>query len=318
MIWPIEKHFRPSMVNHLDLDINDKWILSKRGNKNEVSPFIPYAFHVEDEFTHNGKIEQVTTIFLSNKECPFHCLMCDLWKNTTEEKVPGGAISQQIKYALDRLPETRHLKLYNSGNFFDAKAIPREDYHEIAEMVSPFDTLIVECHPKLINQKSLDFSQSIKPTLQIAMGLETVHPELLPILNKQMTLEDFEKAAAVLKKSQILTRTFILLGLPFITEEEAVCWAKRSIDFAFDVGVECCVVIPTRTGNGAMNYFQEKEMFHEPGVHSLLEVIDYGIKLGAGRVFADLWDLDHFSRGESDFDGVKKKLEEMNLRQIPG
>ena len=31
-----------------------------------------------------GGCVDVATLFLTNRECPFRCLMCDLWKNTLE------------------------------------------------------------------------------------------------------------------------------------------------------------------------------------------------------------------------------------------
>ena len=89
-------------------------------------------------------------------------------------------------------------------------------------------------------------------------------------------------------------RAFILLRTPFQTERQGVEWAKRSIDYAFSVGVECCVVIPTRSGNGAMDRLHESGLFEPPRVENLEEVLDYGIGLGRGRVFADLWDIERF------------------------
>ena len=32
-------------------------------------------------------------VFLTNRECPFRCVMCDLWMNTLDETVPRGAIA---------------------------------------------------------------------------------------------------------------------------------------------------------------------------------------------------------------------------------
>ena len=78
----------------------------------------------------SGKIEDTAIIFLTNRECPYHCLMCDLWKNTTDFSVPAGSIPQQIEWALNQMAPARHLKLYNSGSFFDERAIPSEDYED--------------------------------------------------------------------------------------------------------------------------------------------------------------------------------------------
>ena len=50
--------------------------------------------------------------------------------------------------------DAKHLKLYNSGSFFDGRAIPEEDYPRIASLVSHFETVIVESHPKLIGENA--------------------------------------------------------------------------------------------------------------------------------------------------------------------
>jgi hypothetical protein len=295
--------------------MDDKWIVSNRGRKNPVDPFIPYAWLVEKERTASGKAEDTGIIFLTNRECTFHCLMCDLWKNTTDNPVPVGAIPAQIEWALEHMTEAKHLKLYNSGSFFDTKAIPPEDYIKIAELVSGFDTVIVECHPKLINEKILRFRDMLKPALHVALGLETVNPEVLLKLNKKVTADDFSKAVSFLTANGISSRAFILLRPPFMTELEGIYWAERSIDFAFQTGVECCTVIPVRGGNGAMEVLKQQGHFTSPHIRSLEEVLEYGIRLNAGRVFADTWDLGLFSTCTECSDLITGRLIEMNLTQ---
>lgn len=303
------------MNEHTNLPITDRWIVSHRGNKNTVDPDKPYAWLVEKERTVSGEIEDVAIIFLTNRECPFHCLMCDLWKNTTGKSVPAGAIPDQIEWALNMLPPAKHLKLYNSGSFFDGKAIPYEDYQRISNLVSNFKSVIVESHPTMINNKCLIFRDMLKPDLQIALGLETVQPEILKKLNKRMTPEDFSKSVSFLTTNGILSRAFILLRPPFLTEPEGIYWAEKSIDFAFSSGVECCTVIPVRAGNGAMDILFEKGLFYPPDIKSLETVLEYGIKLNAGRVFADVWDLAMFSSCDKCIEKRTNRLTLLNLSQ---
>src|SRR5271166_3151981 len=99
---------------------DDRWVLSRRSAHPAPDPWRPHAAIVEPERTRDGTVEDVATIFLTNRECPFRCVMCDLWKYTTSERVPDGAIVAQIARALADLPPARHIKLYNAGNFFDA------------------------------------------------------------------------------------------------------------------------------------------------------------------------------------------------------
>jgi radical SAM enzyme (TIGR01210 family) len=297
---------------------DDAQILALRGAKNPVDPARPYAFLVEPERTPEGTVEDTAVVFLTNRECPFRCLMCDLWQNTTDQRVPDGAIAAQLEYALTRLPVARQIKLYNAGNFFDAQAVPPGDWPHLADLLRPFRTVIVESHPRLVGERAVMLCDMLRPALQVAMGLETVHSDVLPRLNKRMTLAEFERAARFLTGHGIGVRAFILLRPPFLDEQQGVHWACESIRFAFDVGVECCVVIPTRDGNGAMEELRRQGQFSPPRIESLEQVLEYGIGLRHGRVFADLWDLARFIRCERCGLARVERLRTMNLtQQVP-
>jgi len=294
----------------------EQWIRNLRGKKNRVDPYIPYHSMVEHERTDRGTIEEVITLFLTNRECGFTCLMCDLWKNTTDETVPEGAIPAQIEWALERLPAARHIKLYNSANFFDPGAVPPSDYARIADLVRPFDTVVVENHPLLTGERVFQFARMLRPHLQVAMGLETAQPGTLEKLNKKMKPGDFRRSVKILKEHGIGTRTFILLRPPFMDEEEGKVWARASLDYAFDSGSDCCTVIPTRPGNGVLDRLQQEGKFAPPLLSSLEEVQEYGIRLGRGNVFADTWDLHRFFTCDLCFEERKARMEQMNLEQV--
>jgi len=140
----------------------DHWILTHRPQRNQLDLTRPYAYLVEQEHSATKEIVPVATIFLTNRERPFRCLMCDLWKNTLTETLPAGAIPEQIAYALAQLPPIRQIKLYNAGSFFDPKAIPPEDYTAIAKLTANFERVIVDCHPALINQTCLKFKSKLE------------------------------------------------------------------------------------------------------------------------------------------------------------
>ena len=292
-----------------------KWIEENRQARNVVDPWKPYAFHNERELSPDGSIVEMSVIFLSNKECPWRCLMCDLWKNTTGEPVPVGAIPHQIKWALSKLPTAKQLKLYNSGSFFDHKAIPKEDYAKIAELLKPYERVIVESHPDLIGDETLCFRDMIDGKLEVAMGLETAHPGVLAKLNKGITLESFQKKAAFLAENNIDLRVFILVKPPFLNDRESFEWGCRSLDFAFESGATAAILIPTRSGNGAMEMLAQQGNFSPPDIHLLESVLDYGIHLKKGRVFADLWDLDKFSNCDICYTRRKNRMENINRTQ---
>lgn len=298
----------------------DKWIVVRRPARTVLNPREPYAFFVEDECAPGGpggnfEVQSVTTIFLTNRECPFRCAMCDLWQNTLTESVPPGVIPAQIDFALARLPQARAIKLYNSGSFFDPHAIPVEDYTSIAQRVHDFGRVIVECHPAFVGPRCIEFREMLAGHFEVAMGLETAHPDVLAKLNKRMTLPQFASAAEFLRSHAIDLRVFILVQPPFMRVDESLHWAQRSLDFAFDCGATAATLIPTRGGNGAMEALAEAGEFTPPDLSIVEAAAVYGLRLRRGRVFTDLWDVKRRDECAACFEARLQRLREMNLKQ---
>ena len=307
----------------MPVDLGDRFVLGHRRPKHAVDPLRAYAATWEEELDTSGVLLPTAVVFLTNRECPFRCVMCDLWTNTLDEGVPRGAIAQQIRRALAELPSARQIKLYNAGSFFDPQQISPEDDEDIAATVASFERVIVESHPAFLSGVYADrcrrFQSLLRGTLEVAIGLETAHPEILAQLNKRMTLDAFRSAAGFLHRHDIALRVFVLLSPPFMPADGAVEWACRSIDVAADCGATACSVIPTRGGNGAMEALGTS--FVPPRLPELESVMEYGLgqrragsfrlPQGSGgppkleerrlvgpadhmRVFADLWDIERF------------------------
>lgn len=294
----------------------DQWILARRSARHNLDPRRPYAFLLEEECSALGEAIPIATVFLTNRECPWRCVMCDLWRNTLTENVSAGDIPQQIDYALSQLSPARQIKLYNSGSFFDRGAIPLEDYPAIATRANFFEKTIVESHPSLINHTCLQFRDLLSSRLEIAMGLETAHPEILDRLNKRITLNQFSVASEYLRSNEIDLRVFVLVQPPFMKAHEALYWTERSLDFAFESGATAATLIPTRAGNGAMETLVQLGEFSPPTLDLVESAASYGLALNRGRVFVDLWDLRLFPPKCSCYPLRIERLHEMNLRQL--
>jgi archaeosine synthase beta-subunit len=291
-------------------------IVSLRLKKNTLNPEIPYHFLHEEEPDAHGALKKVNTIFLTGKECSFKCTMCDLWKNTLPGPTPKGAIVKQIDYALERLAKAEIIKLYNNGNFFDPKAVPTEDHEQIAQRLKPYERVIVENHPTLTNKNCLEFKSKLNAQLEIAMGLETIHPDVLPKLNKQLTPNDFKRAAQFLRANSIDVRAFILLNPPYLTDQkENTEWVIKTVEFAFESGTQCCSIIATRSGNGIMQALQNQGHYIPPTLKTLEQVFETALQLKQGRVFVDTWDIGFLSKCPHCFQARKERLEAMNLHQ---
>src|SRR5262249_36758900 len=102
---------------------------------------------------------------------------------------------------------------------------------------------------------------------------------------------------------------------PWLSEAEGLEWAKRSLDFAFECGASVCSLIPTRAGNGAMEALAASGEFAEPSIGSLESALEYGLSLGSGRVFGDLWDIGRFRRGPACAEAGIGRVRAMNAAQ---
>ena len=296
----------------------DQSIVALRGPRNQVTADRPYAFLVEQERFSTGECGPVATIFLTNRECPWRCTMCDLWRNTLLRSVASGDIPRQIEYALERLPPVRQVKLYNSGSFFDPRAIPPSDYRAIADLVRSFERVIVECHPSLVSEDCCRFQDLLGTQLEIAMGLETAHPDALRKLNKRMTPEQFATAAELLRLDKIALRTFLLVHPPFIPREEMRLWARRSLDLALSCESTVVALIPTRSGNGAMEHLEQDGRFIPPSLSTLELAMRDGVNgaIATGtRIFADLWDVENIALCEACRAARIERLRTINRTQ---
>jgi archaeosine synthase beta-subunit len=308
----------------------DRFVLDRRPPRRRHDPWRYQGLLVEAEPTAAGALATVATVFLTGRECPWRCVMCDLWRYTTEEDTPTGAIPAQLDQLvaeLDARPEEASpsvVKLYNAGSFFDPRAVPVSDYDGIASRLADFEHVVVESHPALVGPRIDRFREALdreaRPQcpsigLEVAMGLETAHADSLARLHKGMTLDDFRRAADYLKAREVALRAFLLVHPPFIPRAEREESLARSVDLAFDCGATAVSLIPTRSGNGAMEALAEQGLFEPLTLRDLERAVEVARSRSRGRVLADLWDLDRLATCPRCFFDRRERLRLQNLQQ---
>ena len=272
---------------------------------------------VEDERRPDGTIERALTVFLAGAECPFTCSFCDLWRWTIDGPTPRGALPKQIAGVLESVepPVPHRLKLYNASNFFDHRAVPVDDVPAIAALAQSFTGVTVESHANTIGDLTLEFGRAIRGRLEVAIGLETIHPEAMRHLNKRLDLARFDKAARFLADNGIDLRVFVLLGVPRVPPGASVEWAVRSAAHAAERGASVVSIIPVRGGNGEMDVLQAQGDFVPPTLAQLETALDQCIDGRASRtVFtADLWDIDRLPACARCRDDRVARLRRLNV-----
>jgi len=279
--------------------LTDQRIRALRGTKPKADPWRAHGALTESERRPDGSTERALTIFLTGSECPFTCVFCDLWRYTTDAPTPPGALPRQIAETLKAAeqPWPERLKLYNASNFFEPRAVPVSDLPAIAELCGPFAGVTVESHANTIGGRTLEFARQIPGKLELAVGLETIHPEASAALNKRLDLGQFDRAAGFLAEHGVDLRVFVLLGAPHVPSEHTVEWTVRTAVYAAERGASVVALIPVRSGNGELERLEALGQFTRPTLSQLEAALDQCLQHTAGpTVFtADLWDVDRLA-----------------------
>ncbi len=344
----------------------DRFVLARRGPRHAVDPWAPPRVAVDPEPDERGGVIHVTTLFLTGRECPWRCVMCDLWRHTIEGDTPPGASPYQIRgitrpgpgpgpgpgaepWAEPRAEPRagaraepraqpgaqpaevrRYLKLYNAGSFFDPRAVPPIDDPAIADAVADMVRVTVESHPRLVGDRTWRFRDLLArgrgggdrgPALEVAMGLETAHPDALARLNKGCTVGDFAAAAEALAAHGVGLRVFLLVHPPFVPIADREAWLLRSIDVAIAAGASLIALIPTRADppglGGAMTALAAQGDFVPPSIADLEHAASQAMRHAAGRarIIVDLWDLPAFAPCATCLEVRRARLLRLGLEQ---
>lgn len=293
----------------------DQRIRSLRPTKPRVDAYRAHGSLIEEERRPDGTIERALTVFLAGAECPFTCSFCDLWRYTIDGPTPPGALTQQLRDVLGALdgPAPNRLKLYTASNFFDRRAVPDEDLEGLASLAAPFDAVTVESHASTIGDTALAFARRLRGSLEVAIGLETIHAGAMARLNKRLELTRFESAARLLADSAIDIRAFVLLGAPHVPADESVEWTVRTVAYAAERGAAVVSIIPVRGGNGEMERLQALGDFTPPTLRQLEESLDRCLALTGTVVTADLWDVERLATCALCRDARVERLRRLNV-----
>jgi archaeosine synthase beta-subunit len=293
----------------------DRRIRSLRPPKTHIDPYAAHGSLIEEERRPGGKIERALTVFLTGAECPFTCSFCDLWRWTIDGPTPPGALTTQLESVLQALdgPVPDRLKIYNASNFFDQRAVPSEDLPGIARLAASFAAVTVESHANTIGPNALAFARQIPGHLEVAVGLETIHPVAAAHLNKRLDLERFDRAAHFLAENRVDLRVFVLLGAPYVPVDESVAWTMRAVEYAVERGASVVSIIPVRGGNGEMERIQGLGHFTPPTLSQLEECLDLSLHFTSTVVTADLWDAERLPACEHCRSERVERLRRLNV-----
>jgi uncharacterized Fe-S cluster-containing MiaB family protein len=134
-------------------------------------------------------------------------------------------------------------------------------------------------------------------------------------LNKRFTLSDYQQACVFLGKHSIDHRAFVMIQPPFVHPNQTQEFCLKSVQIAFECGAACVAIIPTRNTTEAMETLRQTGNLHPLSLEQVESCLDAALNLKLGRVWLDLWDLEHLQTCPTCFEGRKNRIETMNATQ---
>jgi len=210
--------------------------------------------------------------------------MCGHWAGTTQGKpFEGSLLLDQFKNEMKRFDFSNYpiICLYNSGSFFSEEEVPRDVLFEICRYIAKIPHIrkvVFESRCEFLDPELLAGIKQIlgETILSIGIGLESSDDIIRNIvLGKGFSTEEFKRSLEIIKTSKgVQSQVYILVKPPFITEQEAVEDAVRTVYDAVEWGADEIHLEPATIQSYApAALLWEHGIYRLPWLWSLVEIL---------------------------------------------
>ena len=218
------------------------------------------------------------------------CVMCGYHLGARRTTVEPEHLIAQTKDAIRRLDPKIYPSLVftSNGSFLDHYEVPDDLRPRLLRMLrnAGFRFVVMETRPEFITRERLHalataFSpkaEGRKP-LSISFGVESSNNFVQRYcINKGRRSDDYERAFEILHSEGYGIDCYVLLGKPFMTAEEDIIDAIKTIKCAISNGVEYIFVMITNMVDYSLtSYLEERGRYKLPSLWravDLLEMLD--------------------------------------------
>jgi len=219
-----------------------------------------------------GKKEPCLTAIITTKGCRWRkCRMCSYWLES--RNLGDEAIKEQVNIIFDRI-DTKILKIFTSGSFFDEEEIPGHIRKYIAERAREIglERIIVESRPEFINEEKLSDFEGLE--LEVGIGLESANDRIREIcVNKGFSFPDFLSAAEKIRGMGFRVKCYLLLKPPYLSEMEAIRDVLESIEKVSHIADVVSINLTNVQKGTIVEKLWERKLYRPPWLWSAVEVI---------------------------------------------
>jgi radical SAM enzyme (TIGR01210 family) len=222
----------------------------------------------------------LTFVYFRSFGCRFdragECTMCNY---AAAERVDSASIVASVREALAQRDHYDALGISPFGNMFDAAEVPVEARAAIVAMAAATDASIFSCEsrPETLSDDLIGQTVGVLggKRLFINLGLEAGNAWVQAnCVGKSLSTDSYREAIAALRRHGAFPVSNVLLGAPFLTEEEAIESAVGTIRWALRNGSHICVLFPSNVkGWTLQEWLWEQGLYQVPSLWSLVEAL---------------------------------------------
>lgn len=210
------------------------------------------------------------------------CLACGHYRVSSRGNTVGADdFASQCHEGLQQLSEDiRVLSLYNGGSFLSKDEVPLGALKYIFKAIRDrqnIERVIIESLPEFV---TVEYLERLKrwlghKELEIGVGVDAVSGDVRELcVNKGCALATQLKALRTIRDAGCLPLSYVLVKPPFLSEEEAVVEAVRSVDVLISEGFPRVSLEPVSLQPGSFaTYLHSRRLFYVPSLWTVQEVV---------------------------------------------
>ncbi|MEV4211214.1 hypothetical protein [Micromonospora sp. NPDC049662] len=222
----------------------------------------------------------LTYVFFRSFGCRYdragECTMCNY---AAAERVDLDRMVESVREALGQHDDYDALGISPLGNMFDPAEVPVVAREAIFGMAAQTSASIFSCEsrPEMLTEQSIAVTveRLAGKRFFINLGLESADPWIQRhCVGKSLSVDAYRAATALLRRYDAFPVSNVLLGAPFLTEEEAIESAVGSVNWALENGSHICVLFPSNVkGWTLQEWLWERGLFQTPSLWALVEAL---------------------------------------------
>lgn len=206
------------------------------------------------------------------------CTMCNYGKG---HYVNHKEILHELGGQIEKLPDNlQELIVTPTGSMLDDREVPRELFVEILKLLENVITtdFLIETRADTVAAEKLKLMQRYihADRIFIEIGVEACNDWILRnCVNKNMNMEDLEKAVGIIHDSGMYACANIGIGIPFLNERMNIMTAFDSVNVAFRMGFDTVVLFPYHIKPGTLSAYLWEQGEHQcSSLWALIQVLE--------------------------------------------